>query len=117
MGFDDNSAASIITFRTIFSQAKVQECGVCGLSDGSTNGDWYLPNRNQLASLLDLQNSNPALPTNHPFLPFQSSLYWSSTTVADSPADAWYVDFADGVVAFSAKSGFVGHVLAVRGGS
>ncbi len=64
----------------------------CGLSDGSVRGDWYLPNRSELTSLLDFENFNPALPSGHPFMNFQSSFYWSSTTYAFSPAFAWDVD-------------------------
>jgi hypothetical protein len=51
----------------------------CGLTDSSVAGDWRLPNRNELASLLDLGTLNPALPAGHPFLNV-ASVYWSSTT-------------------------------------
>ena len=41
--------------------------------------DWRLPNRKELRSLVDYSNSNPALPTGHPFINVQSSSYWSSS--------------------------------------
>jgi hypothetical protein len=54
--------------------------GECGLTDGSDEGDWRLPNRFELESLLDLGNYNPALPSGHPFLYVQNHYYWTSTT-------------------------------------
>ena len=47
---------------------------------GSQRTDWRLPNRSELASLLDLGQFNPVLPCGLPFTNFQSSIYWSSTT-------------------------------------
>ncbi len=70
-----------------------------------------------LTSLLDLGNFNPALPTGHPFMNFQPSFYWSSTTVANGPVFAWVVDFVIGVVSFSIKATLSVFVLPVRGGS
>jgi hypothetical protein len=55
--------------------------GDCGLSDGSSAGDWRLPNANELHSLIDLTQNDPALPPGHPFTGVQiSGFYWSSTT-------------------------------------
>ena len=70
--------------------------GACGLSDGSRAGDWRLPNRNELTSLLDLGQRNPALSRSHPFTSFQPARYWSSTP--STPSSAWRVDFAEGEV-------------------
>ena len=54
--------------------------GQCGLSDGSSAGDWRLPNVRELYSLIDFGNFDLPLPTGHPFQNVQSSNYWSSTT-------------------------------------
>jgi hypothetical protein len=89
----------------------------CGLSDGSVEGDWHLPNRNELTSLLDLEKFNPALPTGHPFVNFQSGGFWSSTTNAFGTSDAWLVDFIGGNVVSLGKAGNSFFVLPVRGGS
>ena len=35
--------------------------GDCGLSDGSSAGDWRLPNRNEVLSLINIAYYNPAL--------------------------------------------------------
>jgi hypothetical protein len=59
--------------------------GQCGLSDGSVAGDWRLPNINELSSLVDFSNNNPALPDNHPFYPedvLRTGTYWSSTSTS-----------------------------------
>jgi hypothetical protein len=41
--------------------------GQCGLSDGSSAGDWRLPNRKELFSLIGYTQGNPVLPPGHPF--------------------------------------------------
>jgi hypothetical protein len=98
------------------TDANTLNSGECGLTDGSVEGDWYLPNRNQLMSLLHLGRSNPALPDGHPFMNFQPSFYWSSTTFAYSPSNAWFVVFGEGDWNFNGKTAG-GFVLPVRGGS
>ncbi|OYY95774.1 MAG: hypothetical protein B7Y41_00305 [Hydrogenophilales bacterium 28-61-23] len=54
-------------------------------------GDWRLPNRRELRSLLSLQTRLPALPERHPFIHVFNGWYWTATTAAISPAHAWYV--------------------------
>jgi|SRR3990170_1252213 len=88
----------------------------CGLTDDSIAGDWYLPNRNQLTSLLDLENFNPALPTGHPFMNFQLYHYWSSTNHAVNLFSAWIVMISNGNIFLNDKTAG-SFVTAVRGGS
>lgn len=89
--------------------------GICGLGDDSAVNDWRLPNRNELQSLLDLEQLSPALPSGHPFTNFQASYYWSSSSSEFFGPDviAWLVNFDNGVVDFG---GFGDYVIAVRGG-
>lgn len=89
--------------------------GTCGLADNSAPNDWRMPNRNELESLLDLGRQSPALPSGHPFVNFQSSYYWSSSSHEFFPDVwfAWLVNFDKGVVDFG---GFGDFVIAVRGG-
>jgi hypothetical protein len=75
------------------------------LTDDSIAGDWRLPNRFELESLLDLSNDNPAFPTDHPFADVQSYYYWSSTTYEFHTNFAWYVLMLDGAVNGSYKDG------------
>ena len=59
---------------------------------GGTKG-WRLPSVIELTSLVNPANSNPALSTGHPFSNVQSINYWLATTLAESAAHAWYVEF------------------------
>ena len=65
--------------------------GSCGLGDDSSAGDWRLPNRKELLSLIDYARCGPALPQGHPFDNVQSSVYWSATTLANYTPYAWIV--------------------------
>jgi len=87
--------------------------GACGLTDGSTAGQWRLPNVKELQSLIAFQNSGPALPTGHPFgSSVQLNYYWSATS-ADMTAFAWLVHLFFGVVYLDGKT-LTGDVLPVR---
>ena len=76
---------------------------------------FHVPMAEQLASLVDTSNSNPALPTNHPFLNVQFGGYWSATAYAGNPAVRWNVNFGDGVVR-NVWFGSGNFVWCVRGG-
>jgi hypothetical protein len=73
--------------------------GSCGLTDGSSAGDWRLPNVRELQSLIDYGRYGPALPAGHPFTNVQSSYYCSSRTYALNASLAWLGLFGDGLVA------------------
>jgi hypothetical protein len=78
---------------------------------------WRLPSIPELANLIDpsVAAPGPTLPPGHPFLNVQSALYWSATTVAGSPPDAWGVVFPNGFVISGHKSVSF-QVWCVRGG-
>ena len=78
---------------------------------------WRLPTTQELASLVDPTQSNPALPAGHPFSNVQSSFYWSATTSAASLGGvaAWAVSFNDGDVDAGGKLNAF-FVWCVRGG-
>ncbi len=79
--------------------------GQCGLTDGSTIGQWRLPNVKELESLLNPGRLNMAVWLNtQGFSGVQAGHYWSSTTYAPSTRDAWYVNMADGHVLWSHKT-------------
>lgn len=86
------------TWNDALSDANGLESGECGLTDGSNAGDWRLPNRRELLSLIDDESYNPALPSGHPFTNVPIGYFWSSTTDSNNNAYAWYVYVSDGKV-------------------
>ena len=109
---------------------------VAGLNGTSFAGhsDWRLPNVRELDSIVNYENFNPAvspafnnnctsgctvltcsctaLRVDVP----SSFLYWSSTTDAGYPSEAWLVIFHGGGVTLNGKGSSL-YVRAVRGGS
>lgn len=79
--------------------------GTCGLTDNSTAGDWHLANLREFLSLLDYSNSNPTLPTGHPFSVNASANFVTSTTPIINPISAWLVGIYSGSVGQGAKTG------------
>ncbi len=88
----------------------------CFASEVGGIGGWRLPTIEELASLKDTVNINPALPSGHPFSNEQSSFYWSSTTSASDASFAWSVGFGIGDVGIGVKASSIRLVWCVRGG-
>ena len=73
--------------------------GACGLSDGTRIGDWRLPNRLEMQSLLDYGRNKPALPVGHPFANVRQSGVWTSTALSyGSGESSWFIHTESGVV-------------------
>jgi quinol monooxygenase YgiN len=93
-----------VTWDQALAKAREMAGGTCGLTDDSKQGDWRLPNVNELQSILDLSNSyGPAVTAGHPFANLQAANYWTSTSVAAFPALAWYTALAVGPPVFDLK--------------
>ena len=84
------------------------------LTDGSVAGDWRLPNKRELFSLIDDSKYNSSLPTGHPFADVKG-YYWSSTTYAEGTDNAWFVKILDGWVYLDHKLN-TAYLWPVRGG-
>ncbi|KJR21266.1 hypothetical protein BOO91_13995 [Vibrio navarrensis] len=58
--------------------------------------DWRLPNKNELASIVEYRCFGPAI--NNQQFPNTSGWYWSSSPDADNSGYAWFVNFVSGDV-------------------
>lgn len=76
--------------------------------------DWRLPNRNELASLVENKCFDPAI--NRTAFPNTLAYgYWSASPHGGSPDKAWYVNFDEGYVHFGSKTNLF-YLRVVRGG-
>ena len=109
------------TWTNALNQVNQLASGQCGLSDGSTAGQWRVPNVIELESVVDVSHSGPAV-TPLVFSGVSSGIYWSSTSYyggqAGSPY-AWAIQFSDGSYindgSANAKATANNQVWAVRG--
>ncbi len=101
--------------------------GTAGLTDGSSAGDWRLPNANELRSICHYEYNNPAISNDagsgqwtsgagSTFTGVQTGgKYWSSTTTASLSSSAWYMNTNYADVNHTAKTNS-NYVWPVRGG-
>ncbi len=109
------------TWTNALNQVNQLVSGQCGLSDGSTAGQWRVPNVVELESVVDVSQSGPAV-TPNVFNGVSSGIYWSSTSYyggqSGSP-NAWAIQFSDGGYindgSANAKATANNQVWAVRG--
>ncbi len=97
---------------TIWSSGAIN--GTCGLSDGSTGGEWRLPTKSELIAL---SSGSEAVSSFSPraFMGVQSHNYWTSTSLANKTDRAWIVEMQFGNIAGIAKF-LRSYVWPVRGG-
>ena len=82
---------------------------------GAGASDWRLPNRNELATLVERKCTAPAINSVvFPRTPAQS--FWSATPYALNAALSWFVDFNAGDVGPAFKTGSK-NIRLVRGGN
>lgn len=117
--------AACYTYRSwgqALSLANALASGACGLTDGSVAGDWRLPNKNELQSLINRQQSNPGVwlntvgfsGVNTGTLDYDAEYYWSSSSYNSSYV--WYVHFGTGKTGANYKNSSYPSVWPVRGG-
>ncbi len=97
-----------------------------------THNDWRLPRTAELEGLVDYADTSPPVInvafhgascgasctdiTSPACACTQSYYYWSASTFAPNPNDAWFVYFVNGYVYYGSKT-YGSYVRAVRGGS
>jgi hypothetical protein len=100
--------------------AKSLKDGDCGpnpnfvLSDGSSAGDWRLPTMNELCTLIDFSQRDPALPNGHMFSDSPPGYHWSATTLDYHSELAWIVYIESGTTCYENIKNRSGYVLPVR---
>ncbi len=122
---DANRSSSQITWASALSVCNNLADNEDDLTDGSSAGDWRLPNIKELQSLIHFGFYSPALSNTSgtgkwttdgdPFSNVWSSYYWSSTGNASNSSYAWNVSLGSGYVNYYDKS-YGSYVWCVRGG-
>ena len=88
--------------RTMRWNDAIERCANIIISDRK---GWRLPNREELASLLDMSvEGSPKLPYGHPFINVENGCYWSITPDAYNTSSSWFVNISDGDVNTSLKN-------------
>jgi hypothetical protein len=80
----DAGAASVGGCINPFHWAGAVNC--CSSATIGGRGGWRLPTMTELFSLVDVTQSNPALPLGHPFTNVQNTYYWTSSEQASNAA-------------------------------
>ena len=87
------------TWATALSSVNQLAAGSCGLADGSSAGQWRLPNQWELESIVDESAAAPAITPGAPFANVADGAYWTSTSYyggqGGSP-QAWAIRMGDG---------------------
>ncbi|ENM5742683.1 DUF1566 domain-containing protein [Vibrio metoecus] len=105
-GTDCTGTATTFTWEQALAAAAQHSLG--GFSD------WRLPNKNELASIVEYRCYGPAI-NSQPFPNTPSSWYWSSSPDADDSSYAWVVGFFHGDVYDYDKDNY-SYVRLVRSG-
>ena len=93
---------------------KVNALNYCTDLSHAGHSDWRLPSREELISIVDYTKSYPSIDSSFKFV-VEDGIYLSSTQVAGSTDDAWYVEFRDGKSYYSANDSTVYNIRCVRG--
>ncbi len=122
-----NNGSAALTWADAITWSNGMADGSCGLTDGSTAGDWRLPNIKEFQSLIHFGYSAPPVSNTagtgkwsagDPFstIPTDFNWYWSSTTVAGSTSNAWYINMTRGETDTYSKTSYLS-VWPVRDGN
>lgn len=104
-----NTCSATLTSNLCNTQAYVTAVNAAALC-GKT--DWRLPTREELHSIVNYGASSPAIDSNY-FPNTKSDFYWSSSSYAGNPSNAWFVFFNGGGGSYGNKA-FSYYVRLVR---
>ncbi|SPP64698.1 DUF1566 domain-containing protein [Nitrospira lenta] len=77
----------------------------CATKTVGGQSGWRGPTIDELKTLIDLSQHDPALPAGHPFSHINSEIYWTSTPHPTDDIVAWQVSFFSGEPVTDQKSG------------
>ena len=109
----DNVSGLIWQKQYASSKSWAEALSHCENSIAGGQTDWRLPNRNELASLVDYTENSGVMSA---FPGIAAKEFWTSTTSTSEPAKAWPVDFESGRIIADSKSE-THYVLCVRNDS
>jgi hypothetical protein len=66
---------------------------------------WRAPSVDELKTLIDASQHDPALPAGHPFFNIKSEIYWTATPHPTDDMVAWQISFFSGEPVTDQKSG------------
>ena len=77
----------------------------CATKDVGGQKSWRAPTVDELKTLIDASQHDPALPAGHPFSNIKSEIYWTSTPHPTDDIVAWQISFFSGEPVTDQKSG------------
>ncbi len=84
----------------------------CGNLDLGGKTDWRLPSMDELETIIDFSQFNPAI---NPVFSCRPNGYWSGSTHVGHPGNTWYIGFYGGLAGWGTET-YYGYVRCVRGG-
>ena len=108
-------ASGYLTWANALAWSNSLASGLCGLTDSSSAGQWRLPTRKELESLVNRGEANSATWLGTKGFNAVQAYYWSSTTDANYTVYAWDVGMYDGGVGYYNKT-YDDYVWPVRSG-
>jgi hypothetical protein len=77
----------------------------CTTKDVGGQKGWRAPSVDELKTLIDVSQHDPALPAGHPFSNIKSEIYWTATPHPTDDMVAWQISFFSGEPVTDQKSG------------
>ncbi len=96
--------------QAVASRTWAEALNYCGEVSTNDRFDWRLPNRNELASLIDYEKTNGAMSG---FPGIAAKGFWTSTSSVNETAKAWTVDFETGNIEATDKTS-TKYIICVR---